>query len=506
MATKDDDYDEKSEPNSGHNLTGCRALLRRHILTVLTIVSVVIAIVAGILIRSYSDHKWSKRELMYLEFPGEMFIRGLKMLILPLIISSLVSSLGNLDSQLSSKIGSRAILYYLLSTFSAIVLGIILVVSIHPGDPTATKNGDSEKKPLSRVTTTPDTVLDLIRNLLPPNLVQACSAQYLTELKPPADNPDETDLSKWTISDSYGGGMNILGLVVFSIILGLVIGRQGDSGKPLLAFFVSLSECTMTITSLVIKTTPIGVMFLILPRIVGVQDVQAMLGSVGWYTLTVLVGLFIHGFAVLPILYFLVTRKNPYTLIGNISSALMTAFGTSSSSATLPVTIQCLEHNVGLDRRIVRFLVPVGATINMDGTALYEAVAAIFIAQSRGMELSLVKIIIISITATAASIGAAGIPQAGLVTMVIVLNAVGLPAEDVALIFVVDWFLDRFRTLVNVLGDSFGSAIIGHLCQDDLNDFIGGDHNEDGNGNLGHEGSCGHSESTADVATGSFKV
>jgi Na+/H+-dicarboxylate symporter len=316
--------------------------------------------------------------------------------------------------------------------------------------------------------TTADTVLDLIRNAFPPNLVEASISQYSTVLLPPKDNPEEEDIYKWTIKGSYGNGTNIIGIVVFSIILGIVVGKMGPSGKPLLEFFSSLSDASMKMTSLVIKCTPVGVLFLILPRVIDVEDLNTMLGGVGLYTLTVLLGLFIHGFVVLPCLYLIVVRKNPYKMVAKMSGALMTAFGTSSSSATLPVTIAALEKHAKIDSRIVRFLVPVGATINMDGTALYEAVAAIFIAQSRGVPLGIVKIIIISVTATAASVGAAGIPQAGLVTMVIVLNAVGLPAEDVALIFVVDWFLDRFRTLINVLGDSFGAAIVEHLCQKDL--------------------------------------
>jgi Na+/H+-dicarboxylate symporter len=232
----------------------------------------------------------------------------------------------------------------------------------------------------------------------------------------------------------------------------------------LIDFFTSLSEASMAITRIVIFFTPVGVLFLVLPRIVEVDNVEEMLQSVGLYTATIMTGLLVHGFIVLPIVYLILVRRNPYTHIAKMSSALLTAFGTSSSSATLPVTINCLEERVGLDPKIVRFLVPIGATVNMDGTALYEAVAAIFIAQSRGLDLSPINVIIISITATFASIGAAGIPQAGLVTMVIVLNAVGLPAEDVYLIFVVDWFLDRFRTVINVLGDSFGAAVISHIC------------------------------------------
>ena len=466
------DLDVKQVQNN-NNLEKRASLLSvigKNINTILTVVAVILGIGVGIALRSRGE-RWSKRDLMYLEFPGELFLRGLKCLILPLIVSSLISALGSLESSFAGKIGTRAVSYYFLTTVMAIGLGIILVLTIHPG---VAKNGQdldsgAESEPFSRKITTPDTVLDLIRNLVPTNLIEATFAQYSTVLTPPAImSNDSENLYKWELSGRMGGGTNILGLVSFSILLGLVCGAMGDAGKPIVQIFASLSEASMKITSLLINFTPIGVMFLVMPRVVEVDDVEKMLGAVGWYTFTVLVGLFVHGLIVLPFLYLIFVRRNPFSHLLRMSAALMTAFGTSSSSATLPVTINCLETKSKLDSRIVRFVVPVGATVNMDGTALYEAVAAIFIAQSRGIEMSIVKVIIVSITATAASIGAAGIPQAGLVTMVIVLNAVGLPAQDVALIFVVDWFLDRFRTVINVLGDTFGAAVIHHWCIEDI--------------------------------------
>ncbi|PIK44863.1 putative excitatory amino acid transporter 1, partial [Apostichopus japonicus] len=159
---------------------------------------------------------------------------------------------------------------------------------------------------------------------------------------------------------------------------------------------------------------------------------------------------------------------DPYYFLKGIFPAVVTAFATSSSSATLPLTITCLENNNNVDPRVTRFVLPVGATINMDGTALYEAVAAIFIAQVNDYNLGFKDILTISITATLASVGAAGVPQAGLITLVIVLNAVGLPAEDVTLIIVIDWFLDRIRTAINVEGDSIGAGIVAHFSKDDL--------------------------------------
>merc|ERR1712117_425294 len=181
-------------------------------------------------------------------------------------------------------------------------------------------------------------------------------------------------------------------------------------------------------------------------------------------------GLTIHGFIVLPIIYTLICRQLPFRFVKNMLPALTTAWGTASSSATLPVTMNCLEERNNIDPKISRFVLPIGATINMDGTALYEAVAALFIAQMYGINPNIGQVIAISITATAASIGAAGIPQAGLVTMVMVLDTVGLPAEDVTLILAVDWLLDRFRTAINVLGDSIGAGIVYELSKNDLED------------------------------------
>ena len=186
------------------------------------------------------------------------------------------------------------------------------------------------------------------------------------------------------------------------------------------------------------------------------------------YFLTVVIGISIHGFIVLPAIYMLLVRKLPFKFVANMGQALLTAFATQTSAGTLPVTMNCLETLNGIDKRITKFILAIGATINMDGTALYEAVAAIFIAQVRGIPLGIGQIIAISITSTMASIGASTIPQSGLVTMVMVLNVIGLPAEDITLIIAVDWLLDRFRTVINVLGDSFGAGIVYELSKKEL--------------------------------------
>lgn len=444
----------------------CQTFLRHNKLTVATIAAMVVGITLGIVLRPLGP--FSTRVIMYINFPGEIFLRMLRGLILPLITSSMVAAVGSLDARLSGKIGLRAVVYYFATTFMAIALGIVLVLAIHPGSGDSNLPAAQGAQP--RLVTTADTLLDLVRNAFPYNIIEACVIQHSTVVEPPEGNASNTtSMYEWKFKTMSDPGTNFLGLIVFCIVLGATLGKMGDTGKPLLDLFTSLSDAMMIITKLVIWLSPMGVMFLVMSKMLAMEDFTVVAGQVGMYSLTVLLGLFIHGFIVLPLIYTIVMRKQPFPFLMDMSQAIVTAFGTASSSATLPVTIAALEDKVKVNPKVVRFCIPIGATINMDGTALYEAVAAIFIAQVRNRPLDIGKVIAISVTATAASIGAAGIPQAGLVTMVMVLNAVGLPAEDITLIIVVDWMLDRFRTAINVLGDAVGACVVDKLSVDDLN-------------------------------------
>lgn len=219
---------------------------------------------------------------------------------------------------------------------------------------------------------------------------------------------------------------------------------------------------------LLYRISPIGICSLIAAKLANMDDIGEALKMLGYLMGTAIAGLMTHGLIVLPLLYFIFTRKNPLIYIKNMSDAMVTAYGTDSSAATLPTTIRCVEQYNGIDKRISRFVLPLGATVNMDGTALYEGVCALWIAQLHDVDLGAGRIITIVLTSVAAAVGAAAIPSAGLVTMLIVLQSVNLPLEDVALLWAVDWFMDRFRTTVNVLGDAIGAGIVAHLSRDEL--------------------------------------
>ncbi|XP_074553440.1 solute carrier family 1 member 9 [Halichoeres trimaculatus] len=433
----------------------------------LTVLGVVMGAVFGMLLR-YMRVKDSSA-LTMVSFPGDILMRMLKMLILPLIISSLITGLAGLDARSSGRMGSRAMVYYMSTTIIAAILGVILVLGIHPGNPKL-KSRQGPSTPKSQEVSSLDAFLDLLRNLFPENLVQACFQQVQTVLKRESViAPNQTEpiiVGRKTLE--YKWGMNVLGLIGFFITFGICMGRMGERGKVMCDFFNILNEIIMTMVSMIMWYSPVGIASLIAGKIAAIGDLEVVARQLGMYMVTVIVGLVIHGGLILPAIFFATTRKSPLTFYSGIFQAWITALGTASSAGTLPVTFRCLEENLKIDKRVTRFVLPIGATINMDGTALYEAVAAIFIAQMNDITLDGGQIITVSMTATLASVGAASIPSAGLVTMLLILTAVGLPTQDISLLIAVDWLLDRMRTSINVVGDSFGAGIVAHLSKEEL--------------------------------------
>ena len=257
--------------------------------------------------------------------------------------------------------------------------------------------------------------------------------------------------------------MDILPLIFFSLLIGAALSILGEQGRPAIRVIAGLNEAVMRLVHWIMVLAPVGIFGLVAGRIGhagGFKDFLPELMAVGKYSFTVVLGLGVHGFVILPLILLIIARRNPLRYAKGMSTALLNAFSTASSSATLPLSMRDVEKENEVSNRTASFVLPLGATINMDGTALYEAVAAIFIAQVYGINLGPAEQTVIVLTATLAAIGAAGIPEAGLVTMVIVLRAVDLPIEGIGLILTIDWLLDRFRTTVNVWGDSVGAGVV----------------------------------------------
>uniref|UniRef100_A0A3B5AKM0 Amino acid transporter n=1 Tax=Stegastes partitus TaxID=144197 RepID=A0A3B5AKM0_9TELE len=429
-------------------------IMRANLLVILTVAGVIVGVFIGLGVRNAT---LTRTQIIYIGFPGELLIRLLKMIIIPLVVCSLVSGAASIDPKALGKLGGWAMLFFLVTTLIASSIGVVMAFILTPGSVAVSKPASlDDDVPAHKEVI--DSFLDLIRNIFPSNLVSA-AFQSVTYVCP------DCVFSMFGCQVPFGidqDGMNILGLVVFAIVFGVALRKLGEEGEILIKFFNSFNEATMVLVSWIMWYAPLGIMFLVASKIVEMEDVGKLFASLGKYIACCIIGHAIHGALVLPAIYFIFTRKNPYTFLWGIFTALATAFGTSSSSATLPLMMKCVEENNGVSKHISRFILPIGATVNMDGAALFQCVAAVFIAQLNNTPLNFIQVITILVTATASSVGAAGIPAGGVLTLAIILEAIGLPTTDISLILAVDWLVDRTCTVLNVEGDAFGAGLLQH--------------------------------------------
>ncbi len=381
---------------------------------------------------------WPRTFAMYGKGVGDVFLRLLSMIVAPLILTSLVSGVTSSGSVKGlGRLGGRTLLYYMTTSMIAIITGMLVFNVIQPGkgsnlamlqEGTEAVSTEfiAEKQSLG------ETLWSQVFNIIPANPFAS-------------------------LSDP--GNRSILGVIFFAIMFGVFINIVGgEVGGLLTRVFSGAFQVMMKMTMFIIKAAPVGVLGFMLYASAG-KGLEVF-KALGWYALTVAIGLSIHAFVTLPLLLLLLARRSPWEYFQSMSPALLTAFSTASSNGTLPLTLTCVEERAGISNRISSFVLPLGATINMDGTALYEAVAVLFIAQVSGNDLVLTQQIVVAITALMVSVGAAGIPHAGTVMMVVVLSAVGLPIEYVGLILAVDRILDMYRTSINVWSDSTACAVV----------------------------------------------
>lgn len=366
------------------------------------------------------------------KFIGDLFLRLLKMITVPLIMTSLVTGVAGLGQHGGfGRLLSRTMLYYFATSILAIVTGIIMVNLINPGVGAILPGGG---KTISAPTgTLGEILIDQILRLIPPNPFAA-----------------------------FANG-DFLSIISFSVLFGMFINVVGgDHARKMSEYFEAAFQVMMRMTSWIISLAPIGVCaFMIYAT--ATQGFE-IFGTLAKYMITVLLALAVHACVTLPLVIRFLAKRSPVGFAQAMAPSLLTAFSTASSNAALPLTMSCVEDRAGVSNRTSSFVLPLGATINMDGTALYEAVAVLFIAQATpGFELTLVQQITVALTALLASVGAAGIPHAGLVMMAIVLQAVGLPLESQGVIIAVDRILDMCRTTVNVWSDSCGCAVIDRI-------------------------------------------
>lgn len=506
-------------------------------LTYFIIGAIVTAIATALLLPWVLEKETALTIFHTVETGGEVFLRALMMMVVPLVVASVMSGiLGLGDVRKLGRPGFTAVAYYLCTTVLAVVVGLVWVNLIQPGKgmvnkaqqeesdeviitsrdknlllenlgeqvnfgedlsstqgdkaklfETSDTNGDGqlsaeEIKPWMKVADqpaapngTPDG--EITREewdeeaFKIPFISQEKLAKLFPELKEglPGQEPNIGTIMKNLVLMLFTDNLlksasktDLLPLIIFAIIFAGMLTTMGDRVQSITSMIGQLNEAMMNFVLLLMNIAPIGIFCLVASKF-GIAQAEGkfldVLQETAGFIFTVLAGLGTHALVTLPLIMWFFTRKNPYRYMRDMSRALLTAFSTASSSATLPVTMDA-AHDAGVSKRSTDFVLPLGATINMDGTALYEAAAAIFIANISGVELTFFDQIIIAVTSTLAAIGAAGIPEAGLVTMLIVLNAVGLPPDAIGSILAIDWLLDRFRTATNIFGDACGAAIV----------------------------------------------
>lgn len=393
----------------------------------------------------------------YIRPIGTIFIDLLKLIAVPLVLASLVVGVSSLnDMTRLSKMGGKTVAIYMITTMLAITIGLSVVNIMKPGAtlPEETRmnliesySENVEGRDVAADELRERNILEFFVDIVPENLFEAAS--------------DNT---------------NMLQIVFVAILLGIgLVNIPAQKGQPLINFFESLNEVIIKVVDLIMKTAPYGVFALMAAVIVDLTgddmgQALLLLRALGWYCIAVLIGLILHVMIVYSSLFKLFSKMRLRDFFKAIQPAILLGFSTSSSLATLPVTMERVEKNLGVGEEVSSFVLPVGATINMDGTSLYQAIAAVFIAQALGMDLTIAQQITIVLTATAASIGAAGVPGAGIIMLVIVLQSVQVPIEGIALILGVDRILDMARTAVNVTGDAAVSVAVAYT-EDKLGDL-----------------------------------
>ncbi|MFD2095351.1 dicarboxylate/amino acid:cation symporter [Corallincola platygyrae] len=399
----------------------------KYSLTTKILIGMMLGVLTGVLLRNlFPDTSWVDDYLTYglFDVVGQIFIKSLTMLVVPLVFVSLVCGTCSLrDASTLGRLGIKSILLYLLTTAIAISLAISIALFIGPGEGVnlvtdATYNAKAAP-----------TLSEVFINMFPSNPIKAMAEG------------------------------NMLQIIVFALLFGISMAIAGDAGKRLAAVFEDLNSVIMKLVTILMNLAPYGV-FALMAKLFTEQDFETI-GSLGEYFLVVLGTLLLHAFVTYPTMLKTLAGLNPITFLIKMRDAVLFAFSTSSSNATIPITMETVTRKLGVKNKIASFTVPLGATINMDGTAIMQGVATVFIAQVYGVDLTISDYLMVVLTATLASVGTAGVPGVGLIMLSMVLQQVNLPVEGIALIIGVDRLLDMTRTAVNVTGDSMVTCVVG---------------------------------------------
>ncbi|KAK6194908.1 hypothetical protein SNE40_000441 [Patella caerulea] len=447
----------------------CISYFKNNMLMWLNIVGIILGLVVGFSIRPLHP---SKDALLWIGLPGELFLRMLKMLILPLIVCSVISGSATLDPKVNGKISLIALVYILVTHVIACSIGVVLSIVIKPGVGDTINDGFYKNENMLQ---TQDIFVDLLRNLFPNNMVEATFQQAQTKYSKMSEtvirNTSEglvtENMVTVTKSNGHTGGINVLGLITISAIFGIAVSRVKEKATIFLQFFTGATEVILIILRRFFWAGPIGIASLIAASIAPVENMAQVFSQLGWFVLCCVVGIILHQFLVIPVIYVVIVRRNPYKYMLSHIKAILLGFASTSTAVAIPDMFVSCDNNK-IDKRVSRFVIPFCVTLNADGSVIYITCATVFIIQlTLGTVTPAQAGIVIFLTSI---IGTAipSVPSASIVSLIIILTSLNIPIHQVALLFAVEWFLDRIRTQCNVASHTTCAAITYRICRHNL--------------------------------------
>lgn len=436
----------------------CLKRLRKNAFLICTFIGIIIGAGSGFSLR---PQKLTADTVSLISYPGELFMRTLKLLVLPFVVSCIISGTASLNVQKNGKIAIRTLAYFFSTSLLNVVLGTSLALLMQPG--TASYKSSERKPPSHRPQiSVQDGFLDIGRNLLPDNLFRATLETTFTkyELVP------GTNDTYRKIVDSRAG-TDMIGVVLFCIMFGSILGTMGPKSQVVIDFFSVINETLMKLLRGVIWLTPFSVGSILCGRIASLPNIGEAMDRLAWLVLTVFLALSLYHFFIVQLIYFFIVRQNPFAYYAQLAPSLLTAFATSSKAASIPITFKVLEDEVKMDKRITRFVLPIG-NLNLNGSAAHMPISLLFIAQLNDIDLGVGDYVNLLITITFLSMSMATVPSASLMMTVMLCSTINAPLEDVSLLFATDWLLDRIETVNNVLGDCYTVAVVQKLSAREL--------------------------------------